>query len=198
MISQRSVQQLAQPNVASAIQGVLPDEQQGVRPSPQQQVSRPSNNGDDNPRPIQAPRNHQAIGNLEDNKNDDAGVVNFVNIGSNVVPAGPDEVNAQNKPDSEKASLPLPYYRKIEKNERDVESVGDSPRISADPKKSATSSSKATKTLQQAMKFVPVAKPQGIENSQIRPEDPPRAIPSGRDEIQDLENKVAGILNNEK
>lgn len=200
------------------MQAASADEQQGNRPSPHQQVSRPSNEAGANPHPIQAPRDHQPIQSVvDDNKNnDDTGMaekesisdVGFVKRDGNIVPAGPDDLDPRQK-ESAKASLPLPYRYKDDnydrKNNRDngVESVGDpppKPALSAPIAKNHDPSSPGDAKISTS-KEPRVLKPSGLENSQIRPEGRQQGAhvnPPGLDEIQDLQNKVAGILNHEK
>lgn len=137
----------------------------------------------------------------------------IVKPNGNVAPAGPEEIRAAQE-DAAKNLIPMPYAFKAnhkdddrqgqEKNQKDVrvENVGDAPAQSDNnvaPSSSSSVNYAKKSSSKEPLDWQPKNhKSEGVENSQIRPEErqnEDKVQPSGFDEIGDIQDKVAGILN---
>ena len=174
--------------------------EQMARPSQhqQQQVSHPSND-DDNPLPLPAPRDHQAIGVTLNENNDDRlpneqnSDVGFAQRDGNIVPVGPNDLKDQQN------NLPLPMSFKSEaeetrKNEKGTENVGEEP-----PKPEVLNQGSAVlrkpneKSSSNGPKLAPI-QPQKSDKATHSDNRGHLESPQEVDELQNLRDKVNGIL----
>lgn len=193
----RASQSVSQPSVEKSAAIV-----QGVGQSQQQQVSRPSDDVGDNPRPIQAPRNHQPIGNNnpDDNNQEDKDQSNniaFIQRNGGVIePADANDLEGENEA---RKNLPLPYINKknslkiindsiksgrgeVENVANEMESDQDKPVLPMPHENRIENLRNAKSSTKTPNDFIPFLKPQIVEKLQLPDENqrniesPPRGI----------------------
>ena len=177
--------------------------EQVARPSQQQQqVSHPSKD-DDNPPPLPAPRDHQPIGDtLEKNDdrlpNEQISDVGFAQRDGNIVPVGPNDLKDQqnNLP----LPVPMPYKEDLRKKEKRTDNVGEEP---PQPEVALISNQGSgvlrkpnEKSSSTGPKLVPIQPQKSDKESHFDNRGHIKS-PQEVDELEDLKEKVLGILDGE-